>query len=81
MVIDLTYGIEVDSPENPVSYLHAPMLPQGLTPFTQYVRNAVNVVKAFSAAAQPGRFLVDTFPVRAYSITLDYQLSYTSVGK
>ena len=81
MVIDLTYGIEVDSPEHPVSYLQAPMLPHELTPSTQYVRNAVNVVKAFSVAAQPGRFLVDTLPVRAYAITLDYQLSYTYVDK
>ena len=80
-MIDLTYGIEVDSPENPVSYLHAPMLPQGLMPSTQYVINAVNVVKAFSAAAQPGRFLVDTLPVREYAITLGYQLSYTYVDK
>jgi len=80
-VIDLTYGIEVDSPENPVSYLPAPMLPQELTPFIKYVINAVNVVKAFSVAAQPGRFLVDTFPIRACAITLDYQLSYTYVDK
>lgn len=80
-MIDLTYGIKVDSPEDPVSYLHTPVLPQELTPSTQYVRNAVNVVKAFSVAAQPGRFLVDTLPVRAYAITLDYKLSYTYVDK
>ena len=77
-MLDLAYGIKVDSPESPVSERPIPHSSHAEFNPAQYVVSSRQVVKIFVAASQPGRFLVDTFPICAYSVTgtLDVQCPY-----